>query len=237
MDPDISPDAFALLKGLVAAGEAMGQKELDVETKGDRSTLLGGVVHLEFDRLDLTELWEHGYVRITRDNRVLCSTAVTHSGRQLVERALGAPTMAAERQFRLTLERISGRAPHVADSLRRAFDLALYSQTEEQISEVGHNCRIALQDALDCLYEEAGLSGIPKASTKQRLEALIERSNPSNTDRTMLRNLEMACAAAATAFERGEHRSARETRQLDNEDAIDMVLVTFVAVSQAFRWL
>ena len=52
----------------------------------------------------------------------------------------------------------------------------------------------------------------------------------------MLQNLEMACAAASTAFERGEHRSERETRQLDNEDAIDMVLLTFVAVSQAFRW-
>lgn len=237
MDLDISASAFVLLKGLTVASKAMGQKELTVETEGDRSKLLGGVVQLEFDRLDLAEIAERGYVRITNDIGVLCRTSVTHGGRQLVNQSLGAPTMVAERQFCLSLERIGHRSPQVADSLNRAFRLALDSETQEEISEVGHNCRIALQDALDYLYQEAKLSGLKRSATKQRLEALIEQSKIGNTDRLMLQNLEVACAAASIAFERGEHRSEREGRQLNNEDAIEMVLLTFLAVSQAFRWL
>lgn len=235
-DLNISTDAFTLLKDLAAAGETMKQKELSVETKGERSELLGGIVHMAFNRLDLTELGDQGYVRITSDIGTLCRASVTHRGQQLVEQHIGMPTLVAERQLRITLKRVSGRAPHVAASLKRAFHLALHAETQEQISEVGHNCRLAFQDALDYLYGDAGPGSEAKTSTKKRLEALIERIRPSDTDRKMLRSLESACAAASLAFERGEHRSERDERPLDHEDAVDMVLLTSVAVSQAFRW-
>lgn len=236
MELDISPDAFTLLRGLVAATKTTGRREFTAERRGGKARLQGIEVDLEFARLDLTELVEQGYARIDSDSRRFFVTSVTLRGNQLVEQFMGVPTVVAEQKLNLTLARVRRRAPSVADSLDRAFELAVSAGTQEQISEVGHNCRLALQDALDVLYQEAELSGEAKTSTKGRLEALIEHQRPNKTDRLILQNLESACAASATAYERGEHRSEKDARPLENEDALDMVLLTYVAVSQAFRW-
>ena len=230
-----SDRALAVLKEAVRISREIGSPEVSVWTEAGESRFMGIPSMLTFHRRELDELT--GYLTPGPDNGLSSSWTVTNAAIELVDSYVGAPTLVAERQMSIGLDRARARSPKVADSLEQAFALALTAATQEQISDVGHRCRIAYQDAVDQVYRDANLTevkGLKK--TKNRIAHLIEHRNVTETDREALRNLAALFDAPHGLFERAEHRSENDNRPLISEDAVEVVLLTHLAVSQVFRW-
>lgn len=162
-----------------------------------------------------------------------------------LQRQMGEPVDAIQVEVLQYFEAASFRSRHGSayDSLRLATELVWSKNADSKLSDVGHHCRIALQEFTGSLL--ACMSLEPEKSDKERTkdrasQALVEARKRGLTGKTMEAVLNALFEYWSTLNDlacRQEHGSNRESALTDWEDARALVFQSMFVMSEFDRRL
>jgi hypothetical protein len=198
---------------------------------------------------DALVLREAGLLTVTHDGGYgafhFIPSPAAFAAYEELHRQMGEPTDAVEAEVRQYFEAASFRGRHESafESLRLAAELVWTEKADSKLSDVGHHCRVALQEFTGSLLKSMGLE--PDEPNVERTrdrasQALVEARRRGLVGETMERVLdrlfdywvalnELAC--------RQEHGVNREPTPSDWEDARALVFHTMFVMAEFDRRL
>lgn len=135
------------------------------------------------------------------------------------------------RQY-LETHSFQGKYPSVFEKWRSAEDLLWRTDTEQQLTTIGHLCREAIQTFVTILVEKSNLPGIDqdKSHTVARLRTVLvsKISGLGSDEKAFLEALIAYWGTVSDLIQRQEHGALKEGDQLIWEDARRVIFQTAI---------
>lgn len=202
--------------------------------------LIGNSHHL-ISEADLSELKIRGYLRVLNRRDRYCETCcVTNTAiAYLSQLVANAPIpFLVDRSVSIVQKELPEPFQSVQGLIETAAAKLPEAKTEHDLSEIGHNCREAMQE-FAALLHDAEVPGnekevLPKEQTVKKIKRVLEvwkaRLGPTTT--CFAEALLQYWGTVSDLVQKVEHRSQREQRPLTVADARRAVLYTYLVMAE-----
>lgn len=239
----LEPEQVALFERLVEASRnvprAQRQPFLRVRLAGGTIIQGNGISEQVLDE-DVDVLEHEGLIRF-RDDVFTIPPRALEFYRQLKSRAEPIDEVEQTVVKYLDSPEFGSRYPAAYGRWKDAAELLWQSDSDQELSTIGHKCREAIQEFVTALIDlhQVGDANPDKAMTRDRFSAVLaaRRSQLGTAKHNMLDALFDYWRAVGDLVQRQEHAGQREGEQLVWEDGRRAVFQTAVVMFEADRTL
>jgi hypothetical protein len=197
--------------------------------------------HFPINGPDFVHLVDAGFIRILRQhNSYMQCCCVTNPGIEYLSRAVAAAPIRflAERSMSIVRKDLPPELRRAQELVEAAGAKLPGAKTEHELSEIGHNCREALQEFAAVAYEKWVPSEqreeLPKEKNLKKLKAVVLAWKPQLGDTaTALADVLVDYSwAVSNLVQKVEHRSQSQGRPLSWADVRRAVLYTYLLMAE-----